>query len=510
MTKVLSNVDSGLLQFVPKGAYYEDAEEQREKADQMWENLLTFDRCLFSLLTLLPGSGFAKGAMAHSLLSNPINLTEKSLIPGNLPLDFEVKIMKYNLKNESFARSLKNLLMLTGTEGCSKVNNSKSRKLILSFIFDRSKKSLDGIAVNYKKKLKILIRHALGKQTLWTILNGNFPVFHKWIGCYNKVSTLPVLFHIFGKGNNMFKNKDVKADYPKICQYYKLKEAALENDIVKFKKYMKNLPMRTVMGFRNVYKLDVNLSEVYDQSKIGAKESLQLESAIKKSGAAKKDIDYEKYNVYDLWKSFYFKVLNNETDELIKVEHAIESKTKEAEIDVNNAIVIIDASRSMEGSGERKLHPFLTSLSILTSFKNVGGVVFVGGKWTKVAVKGKEVKVIIPSNETSLWKGLLQTMDENPNEIIIISDGYENSIKGMFNHVYKQLKSTNDFSLIHLNPVFSAGSKQGTTRQLTDDVKPLQVSDYKYLETELLFNKILESPDSIKIKLADKFQKLLK
>ncbi len=506
MTKVLKNVDSGLLQFIPKGAYYEDAEEQREKVDQMWERLLSYDRCLFSLITLLPGSGFAKGAMAHSLLSNPLNSKEKKLIPGNLPADFEIKIIKYNLENESFTRSLKNLLMLTGSEGCSKVNNSKTRKLILSFIFERNNFELDNIAINYKKKLKILIRHALGKQTLWKILNGNISLFKKWIGCYSKVDSLPVLFHIFGK------NKINKNNFPKIYQYYKLKEAAIENNIDNFKHYMKNMPLRIVIGFRNTYNLNIELSQIYEDSKIGVKESLQLESAIKKSGAVKKDINYKNYNIYDLWKSFYFKVLNNELDNIEDVIEAIEVKTKIANIDVNNAVVIVDASRSMEGNEERKLHPFLTSLSILSSLKNINDVIFVGGKWLHIPTKSEEgINVIIPHNETTLWKGLLQAVKYKPEKVIIISDGYENSIKGMFNHVYKQLKSADyNFDLIHLNPVFSAASKQGTTRQLTNNVKPLQVSDHKYLETEILLNQVLEKPDSIKMILIDKFQKLIK
>jgi len=508
MKKELS-IDSGVLQFVPKGAYYEDAEEQKAAVNLCWKDFLSYDRTLFSLSTLLPGSGYSKGAMSHMLLSNPITNKERSLTVDVLPLDFETQIIKYNLKKESFSRALKNLLMLAGGEGFSRVNNSKTRKLILSFIFERTNQELDNLAVNYKSKLRTLVAHALGKQTLFMILSGHGPTFDKWVGCYNS-DCYTVIFHLFNRPTVLLK---LENKFPKILQYEKLKNSAKDQDLVKFKSNMDKLPMRTVMGFRNTYKLNIDLSDVYDKSKMSSKETLQMESAVKKSGAKKKEIDYTKYDIYELWKVFYFKVLNNEVDDLDRIMSAIDFvSVRNQTIDIGPATVIFDASRSMEGSVERKFQPFLTSLSILSTLKNVQGVVYVGGKYIKVPVESNDdFKVIIPQNNTYLWKGLLEALKNKPKNIIVISDGYENSVKGMFEHVYDHLKSSDfDFNLIHLNPVFSASASMGSARRITKDTKPLPVSDYKYLETELMMNQMLEQPSVVKKQLIQRFQKLIK
>jgi len=48
-------IDSGILQYVPKGAYYEGQDEQFTKVFDMWKKLFLFDRTLFSLVILYVG-----------------------------------------------------------------------------------------------------------------------------------------------------------------------------------------------------------------------------------------------------------------------------------------------------------------------------------------------------------------------------------------------------------------------------------------------------------------------
>ena len=181
MVKKQMKIDSGILQFAPKGAFYEDASEQFKAIFNMWTDLFQYDRTLFCLMSLLNGTGFSKGSISHMLLSNP--QTGKELIPKTLAFDYETKIIKYNLRKEKTPRALKNLLMLAGKEGThsnlidtvngkKRVNNSRTKKIILDYIFNRGHKDLDNLAVNYKGKLKKLIRHALGNVDLHKILNG--------------------------------------------------------------------------------------------------------------------------------------------------------------------------------------------------------------------------------------------------------------------------------------------------------------------------------------------------
>ena len=108
MSEKQFQIDSGILQFAPKGAYYEGEGEQFKKVFQMWKDLFEYDRTLFCLTTLLGGTGYSKGAMSCILLSNPQSITGKELVPEGLAFDFESKVIRYNLTKERTPRALKN------------------------------------------------------------------------------------------------------------------------------------------------------------------------------------------------------------------------------------------------------------------------------------------------------------------------------------------------------------------------------------------------------------------
>ena len=50
-TKALK-IDSGILQYVPKGQFYEESDAQFTAVMNMWQQLFKHDRTLFSLITL--------------------------------------------------------------------------------------------------------------------------------------------------------------------------------------------------------------------------------------------------------------------------------------------------------------------------------------------------------------------------------------------------------------------------------------------------------------------------
>ena len=80
----------------------------------------------------------------------------------------------------------------------------------------------------------------------------------------------------------------------------------------------------------------------------------------------------------------------------------------------------------------------------------------------------------------------------------------------MFAHTYKHFKDSGyEFNLIHFNPVFAADARQGTTRALVPDIKPIPLSDYKYVETEFIFTRMIENTNAVKNILVNKFQNLI-
>jgi hypothetical protein len=504
---VALSIDSGMLQYVPKGSYYEGKDVQFQHVLDMWRNLFNYDRALFCLTMILQGTRFSKGMMTHMLLSNPLPQGRGGDITvDELPADFESKILRYNLAKETTPRALKNLLILTGSEGevAPSINNAKTRKLILGYIFDRSPKDTDYLAVNYKGKLRRLVRHALGKQNLFKILNGNERLFNKYIGRYQS-GAQPVILHLFNAPEDAWKDK-VVYNYPLIDKYRKMREAAESGDIGSFKKLMKGMPLTTAMGFRNRYKLPIDLSEIYEKSTVSKKQSLQMQEASKRAGAKIK-VDYKSQDLYDLWKMFYLQILKDKPSDLKKIGEAIEEKAKSIPtIDIGPCTVIVDASHSMFGSDQRPMHPFLTALCVVSALENVEGVYYVGGS----TIDKEGYTALLPSNATDLWRGLTQAISFGSKRIVVVSDGYENSIKGMFAKVYEHFKKAGyDFELLHINPVFASDAKQGTTRVLAEGVKPMPVGDYRYLETEIIFNRMIENTAMVKNLLTSKFKKLI-
>ena len=496
-------IDSGMLQFAPKGAFYEEADEQFRRVMDMWTGLFDHDRTLFCLTSLLGGTGFSKGMMSHILLANPQTSTGLELVPEGLAFDYENKVILYNLAKERTPRALKNLLMLAGGEGQGKVNNSRTRKIILEYIFNRDHVALDNLAINYKNKLRTLVRHALGKQDLFKILNGDQKLFDKWIGRYH-ANAFPVMCYLF---DWELPKDEVHAYFPKIEQVLKLKAAAQARDAESFKKLMKGLPHLTVMGYRNTYKIDIPIADIMEKSKVSGRQALQMQAAAKRQGAKIK-VNYSKQDIYDLWKALYFRILAGDHEDSDKIVDAIDKQTaRKAKIDIGKVTVVIDASRSMQGSDNRPLHPFLTSLSILSILDNIEDVIYVGG--TRVQVD-ETLSAVIPSGGSDLWRGLVDAVMTGAEKILVISDGYENSPKGMFDHVYKHFKNSgHEFELMHINPVFSADATTGSARKLTEDAQPLPVTSYKYLETEIIFNRMIENRDLVKQLLVNKYTKLI-
>lgn len=505
-------IDSGILQFTPKGAYYEESDEQFKAVYSMWKNLFHYDRTMFCLVTLLGGTRYSKGRMNHILLGNPQPVGDKALIPEGLSFDFEENVIMYNLNKETVPQALKNLLMLSGKDGkmsIKRVNNSRTKRIILKYIFDRDNKGLDYLAINYKGKLKKLVRHALGIQNTMRIINGDVELFMKLIGRYNRYA-LPVVCHLFDREVPLADK--VIGYFPMVVNYWDLRNAAKLKDPDAFRAAMKGMPQRTVMGFRNTYKIPIPISEIYDKTQMSSKDKLQSQTAAKRSGAAKLAVNYKKQDIYDLFKIFYHKSMTGDLDDLEEILQAIDhQESKIDKIDLGSTVVILDSSKSMQGSDSRPLHPFLTGLSIVSVLDNVKRVFYAGGDERSVNITGQiNIPVTVPAGATRLWSCLVDASELEPQTIVVISDGYENELKGMFQHTYKYLKDKgHPFSLIHLNPVFSAGAKQGSTRSLTDDTKPLPVENYKYLDTEIIFNQMIENSNVVKKLLISKYTKLI-
>jgi len=427
-----------------------------------------------------------------------------------------MKLFSYMLDKETTPRSLKNLIMLTGGKKengripFKRVNNSRTRRLILQFIFDRDNLSLDSLAIKYKTKVRKLVTHAMGEPALhkiWTSPTPEIAFRRSKIARYNNDS-FPVLLHLF---NMPFIGDPEK--FPKINLYHVMKEAAKAGDEREFIRVMKmkKLPFETVLGFRNTYKIDVPLRDVHESTTKTDRQKLQTESATARAGA-KVSVDYNKQNLFDLLKIFYHKTIEQDSSNIDDIVTSIEKKSEtKSDVSFGKAVVIMDCSHSMRGNAKRHLHPFLVGMSLILTIDNLVDIMYTGGTWIKTQ-SDRWKQVIYPEKQTCLWESLLTAAAmDNVDSIIIISDGYENSpMKGMFSKVYKKLRQDGYLqhdSVIHINPVFASESKG--VKQLDPDIPVLPVSSHKSLEAVFISNMLLAKPDQVKALLVNKYQKLI-
>ena len=510
----MKKLDASILNFIPKGSFYNTEDEQNKKMTETWNELFDYDRTVFTLLTILPGTAYSKGRMSHKLLDNPINY-RKALIDMNkfnLPIDFEERIVLWNLKNETVPRTLKNLLMLTNKK-LGRVNNAKTRRIILQYIFDRPNESLENMCIKYKQKLAKLVRHALGSQITHNILyEVNDKLFDKYIGKYNKDAIVPLHFlfnHLKTKDKVQVFEKEEVEKWNKLIIYSLLRELAEDNNIKAFieiiKKYKNVIPFEVLLGFRNTYKLDIDKADLMESGKMSEKQKLMSQEDAKRSNA-KVDVNYEKQDIYDLWKLYYFKIMNGDFTDIEKIKKAIDKQSeKKLDIDFGKTVVIFDTSKSMEGSKKRPMHPFLTGITLVSKLSNIEKVITTNNKMINDDPNYKS-GAIIPCDSSKIHDKFLKAVEMKPETILIISDGYENEIKGMTNFVYEKIKDKiKDIKIVHINPVYA--KEVGAARKLINDVTPLMVESYKTLKTSVIFNMIDSNVDMIKNILVKEYKK---
>ncbi|MFW6225892.1 MAG: hypothetical protein ACOC3V_02935, partial [bacterium] len=169
-------------------------------------------------------------------------------------------------------------------------------------------------------------------------------------------------------------------------------------------------------------------------------------------------------------------------------------------------VIIFDVSKSMEGSEIRPWHPFLTGISLISKLDNIKKIIYAGGNKIRTGIDSIQ-SVIIPSGATELWKALVEAVELEPKTILVISDGYENTIKGTFNAVYEKLKAKKEFNLLHVNPVYA--SEASGARSLVKDIKPMVIDNYKYLKTNVIFELITSDRNLVKKMLISEFKNLV-
>jgi hypothetical protein len=157
------------------------------------------------------------------------------------------------------------------------------------------------------------------------------------------------------------------------------------------------------------------------------------------------------------------------------IKKAIEKKAKNAAasfpLKYGNIGIVLDNSRSMYGSDTQKNRPLAISLAmkdILTASAKKTNLVVTGGELDQFGLTKA-------SGSTSLAEALLEVIENNPDAVYILSDGYENTPAGRVNEVICSLREMGiDTPIFQMSPVMATES--AGLRKLSEKIEQLPVS----------------------------------
>ncbi|GAB6556097.1 hypothetical protein bcgnr5378_28920 [Bacillus cereus] len=423
------------LYVIPKATYYDTKTSVIENAANLHRSILEEDRELYTyLLYFQEATYYSKSMIIRSLLSNSLHLPQNKEVMQQDPkrLEIENRLILRALYNESMTHALKMLLSLHD------VNNSRTSKLVLQFLFQRQ--NLDRIAIKYKQKIKKLLVQSLGSSNMYNILNETdkgTKLFTKWISPYKNHMAKDIISFVFGGEGT--KDSSYIRQYQEAKNFFQKGEGKLEKS---------DVPFEVLLGFNNFYKRGATVTSLIVQGNTSDKQRIQMQRAVRKESndEIQLKIDFSKYKLMDLAKYIY----SNVDTDISDATQMLDKKVEEMRATLppffdNDFALITDLSDSHLGSSETPLHPMYKNV-LLTNLLKQQDAYRVGGI--------EEQGLIKPCGDTNISSAVIQAAKDGHKNIIILSDGYENV--GDVNAVVKRLKELNLIeNVLHLNPVFS-------------------------------------------------------
>lgn len=456
-----------LLYMSPIETFYDTKKEVIENNLRLHDEVFGDDRELYTYLLYFNNAKYySKELIICNLLKNSLYKEESFNKEDLIIEDF---LIHRALLNENITHALKMLLSLKN----NKINNNRTSKIILKFIFDRG--NLDYISIKYKSKLKDLLIHALGLKNINKILSGNKSLFDKKIGVYKNPYAYETFLFIF--------NKEIKSKSEYINAYLAAKDAILNRKPLKIKKGL--VPIEVLEGFVHSSKSYFNLESLYEVANVSDKQAVKKQKELKEKGiSVKKEIDFSKLIFNDLVKLLYNGNLENSEYENLKIEinkklFSLDKYFK----DIKQTAFVFDFSLSLEGSKENKYNGFYKELEFFYSLKDKynDNIFLIGGELNN--------NLVYPAGNSNVSKGVLEAIKKGFKKIVLISDGFENV--GNIDILYKKLIDLEvKVEILHLNPVFSA--KDMDFKILSDDIITIpfdNISDLEYLEMFSLLEK---------------------
>ncbi len=413
---------------------YNTLEEQQLCNERVHEVTMNIDRGIYVLGTLLPNDiDYGRMLAITTLLSHPYT-------GGYLTMEEEFKALQILLQRLQPQRALK----LIGELAKKRINNTRTRRLILWYILDNDR--LEFYAVKYRRKLRVALQHAIGLRRTSILRQILAKGVHPAIGVTKEKKIVenflatdePRIHEIvsFILGN------ETDLTLPLLVKYKKAKINFSEG---------KGLPRTTLEGIRRRYHPQIPRSAIFDLSEevMTEKEKMITQTAQNNAGVVeKKEFDPNKLPLIDLIIYAYEKGRS-------EVKDAITRKALEAYNDFplkyDSVGIIIDASASMRGNKTQNMRPMAIAMSVLEMFRNAKthNVYLVGGRWHE--------NLLHPEGCTDLASALIEAAKGDHDVLYVVTDGYENAVSGRFDEILRLLRKVGwTTPVMQLTPVLAA------------------------------------------------------
>jgi len=461
-----------------RATHYNSREKQLHTEAAVHGRLFDISRDLYQILLSLPGTTDRARQIGMSALLGS-KQGKECLLTGNM----ERRVL------ESFVKSLPPQRMLKlfdafrgfGNEfGAKKSNNARTRKLILRTILNSPR--LELWTIKYRSKLQRILSHAWGRSLGSAIgavaakeirTNKEQSMLRKHVLSYlgsncGKVEVVN-LNHVLECIAFLYGERDRISDDMKLLQSFINAKANIFDGL--------KLPAEIIEGIRSTYHKNVSASELLKmRADVGGiktrYEKRVVQKRVKEVGGKVEmnPLDYDAVELY----IYAFEV--GASSEILE---ALDKKAKDAAkllpVSYDKLAIIVDASKSMEGSKEQPMRPLATALSIrdmLQMSAIESTVLYCGGfaDTKDMPDISSNIKIVKPSYETELAQSLLDALAYEPDAVYVISDGYENSPAGRFGDVLRKAREIGiDVPVIHCNPVFA--SETGSVRALCEGIE---------------------------------------
>lgn len=466
--------------------YYHSKDEQLKAIQAQIRNMYSQSKELPLIIASQKG---VTGKFASEVLLNEFKQTYKGGACNIVnPIDWydnglSEKAVLSILANLSDDNGLPYVLRLFVELKNHKVNNERSRKIFLGYLWGQS--NLEFYAMKYRNKIAAVLRHIYGQRKTSILLNIAYKQVTTSNGLFEsekelKIVTDSILKYYVGDSTKALKlflfifKKDNGVDYsefPLLSEYFKAK-----NDINEIKVVPEEVLLGLISNIRHPQYHTMWSTESQRKDTMALiRKNVTVTSVNQQVRQTKSTQKLGVEKVVDMSKATDFMALyktgyeNGFTEEIYIAINNLADKKKIDGFFYKNIGIVVDESASMKGHKQeskntpRAIADFTTR--VLCRSAEHSKVFVTDGFSTDLA--SSFIKLIKAEDATKPYDA-----------IFIITDGYENAYDGLTNEVISIYKAETgrDFPIFQISPITGA-EMDGNVRNLGKDVVTMAINN---------------------------------